>query len=42
MRAGNEIGDDGVASLAPSLLRMAQLTSLNLWGTLHASAGHAL
>ena len=38
MRAVNEIQDDGVASLAPSLFRMTQLTSLNLGGTLHASA----
>ena len=34
MRAGNDFGDDGAASLAPSLLWMAQLTSLKLWGTL--------
>ena len=36
MRAGNDIGDDGTASLAPSLGRMAQLTSLDLSGTLRA------
>ncbi len=38
MRAGNWIGDDGAASLAPSLFRMTQLTSLVLGGTLDASA----
>ncbi len=38
MRADNRIGDDGAASLAPSLERMAQLTSLSLSGTLRASA----
>jgi hypothetical protein len=38
VRADNEFGDDGAASLAPSLGRMAQLTSLNLGGTLRASA----
>jgi hypothetical protein len=36
VRAGNRIGDDGAASLAPSLGRMAQLTSLDLGGTLRA------
>ena len=41
VRAGNEIRLDGAASLAPSLGRMAQLTSLNLGGTLRASAGLA-
>jgi hypothetical protein len=34
VHAVNYIGDDGAASLAPSLLRMAQLTSLYLPGTL--------
>ncbi len=34
MCAGSQIGDDGAASLAPSLLRMTQLTSLELCGTL--------
>ena len=42
VRADNQIGDDGAASLAPSLLRMAQLTSLDLGGTLRALAGLAL
>jgi hypothetical protein len=36
--AGNWIEDYGAASLAPSLGRMAQLTSLDLSSTLHASA----
>ena len=36
--ADNRIGDDGAASLGPSLLRMTQLTSLVLGGTLRASA----
>ncbi len=36
MRAGNDIGADGAASLAPSLLQMTQLTSLDLHGTLCA------
>jgi hypothetical protein len=45
--ADNQIGDDGVASLAPSLLMMTQLTSLHLSGTLRAlslraSVGRAL
>ncbi len=40
--ADNPIGDDGAASLSPSLLRMTQLTSLVLCGTLYASAGPAL
>ena len=45
--AGNEIGRAGAASLAPSLGRMAQLTSLNLSGTLrfdrvYANAGDAV
>ncbi len=40
--AANEIGDDGAALLAPSLGRMAQLTSLDLGGTLRASALAAL
>ncbi len=39
VRAVNDIRADGAASLAPSLLRMTQLTSLNLSRTLHASAG---
>ncbi len=39
MRAVNLIGDHAAASLAPSLGRMAQLTSLDLGGTLHPSAG---
>ncbi len=38
MRAGNGIGDDGAASLAPSLGRMTQLTTLDLSGTLRESA----
>jgi hypothetical protein len=38
VRADNGIEDDGAASLAPSLVRMAQLTRLNLGGTLRASA----
>ena len=40
MRADNQIGDGGAASLAPSLGRMTQLTTLNLYCTL--SAGLAL
>jgi hypothetical protein len=42
VRAGNRIGAAGAASLAPSLLIMTQLTSLDLSGTLRASAGLAL
>ncbi len=54
VRVDNEFGADGAASLAPSLGRMAQLTSLNLMGTMRdiggswgcsrvlASAGNAL
>ena len=42
VRAGNQIGDDGAASLAPSLGRMAQLTSLNLSCTPRASAAAAM
>jgi hypothetical protein len=54
VRADNSIEADGAASLAPSLGRMAQLTSLNLGGTMCdiggswccdwvlASAGNAL
>ena len=42
MRAGNQIDDDGAASLAPSLLIMTQLTLLDLYCTLRASAGLAL
>ena len=38
MRAENRIGDHAAASLAPSLGRMTQLTSLDLSGTLRASA----
>ncbi len=38
MRADNEFGDDGAASLAPSLERMMQLKSLNLNRTLRACA----
>jgi hypothetical protein len=38
VRADNSIEADGAASLAPSLGRMTQLTSLNLYGTLRASA----
>ena len=34
VRAGNQIRADGAASLAPSLGRMTQLTSLNLMGTM--------
>jgi hypothetical protein len=41
-RADNYIGAIGAASLAPSLGRMTQLTSLNLCSTLRASAGLAL
>ncbi len=39
VRAGNHIGDDGAVSLAPSLGKMTQLTSLDLRGTLHAIGG---
>jgi hypothetical protein len=39
VRAGNEFGADGAVSLAPSLGRMAQLTTLNLGGTLCAIGG---
>ncbi len=39
MRAGNNIGADGAASLALSLGRMTQLTSLDLFGTLRAIGG---
>ncbi len=50
VRAGNHIEADGAASLAPSLLRMMQLTSLDLSSTLRAigwacavaNAGNAL
>ncbi len=38
VHADNWIGDDGAASLAPSLGRMTQLTSLHLSCTLRASA----
>ena len=38
VRAGNRIEDAGAASLAASLGRMTQLTSLGLGGTLRASA----
>ncbi len=38
VRADNRIGAAGVASLAPSLGRMAQLTSLDLGRMLRASA----
>jgi hypothetical protein len=38
VRSGNRIGADGAASLAPSLVRMTQLTALDLRGTLRASA----
>ena len=41
VRAENKIGDDGAAFLAPSLLRMTQLTALNLSGTLRASVAAA-
>ena len=34
MRAGNQIGPAGAASLGPSLVRMTQLMSLDLSGTL--------
>ncbi len=40
--AENRIGDDGAASLGPSLERMTQLTLLRLFGTPRASAGLAL
>ena len=39
MRSGNDIGAAGAASLAPSLLRMTQLTSLNLYGALMRIGG---
>ena len=39
VRAGNSIGDDGAASLAPSLGRMARLTRLDLRGTLRDIGG---
>jgi hypothetical protein len=39
MPADNKFGDDGAASLAPSLERMAQLTTLDLSGTLCAIGG---
>ena len=39
VRAGNRIEDGGAASLAPSLGRMAQLTTLNLSGTLRDIGG---
>ena len=39
MCAGNELGEAGAASLAPSLGRMTQLTTLSLCGTLHAIGG---
>ena len=39
VHAGNRIRAGWAASLAPRLLRMTQLTSLNLRGTLRASAG---
>jgi hypothetical protein len=42
MRAVNLIGAAGAAWLAPSLLIMTQLTSLDLYCTLRASAGLAL
>jgi hypothetical protein len=44
VRADNRIGvgGDGAAALAPSLLRMTQLTSLNLAGTPHPSVGLGL
>jgi hypothetical protein len=32
MDAGNELGPEGAASLAPALEKMSQLTSLNLGG----------
>ena len=42
VRVGNRIGDDGAASLAPSLAMMMKLTSLDLGGALRASAAAAL
>jgi hypothetical protein len=42
VRAGNKIGDDGTASLAPSLARMEQLMKLKLSCKLLASAAAAL
>ena len=39
VRAGNWIGDNGAASLAPSLGGMTQLTTLNLSGTLRDIGG---
>ena len=41
-RAVNSIGEDGTASLAPSLERMTQLTELDLSGTLRASGAAVL
>jgi hypothetical protein len=38
VRAVNDVGAAGAVSLAPSLERMAQLTSLDLSGKLRASA----
>ena len=42
VQTDNRIGDDGAASLAPSLARMPQLTTLDLSRTLRASAAAAL
>jgi hypothetical protein len=42
MRAVNQIGDGGAASLGPILGRMLQLTTLDLSSTLRASAGLVL
>ena len=39
VRAGNGIGDDGAASLAPGLGTLTQLTTLNLGGTLRDIGG---
>ncbi len=36
VHADNQINSAGAAWLAPSLGRMTQLTTLKLWGTLHA------
>jgi hypothetical protein len=42
VRAGNAIGDEGAASLGPSLGRMTLLTSLDLSCTLRAFSAAAL
>jgi hypothetical protein len=42
VRADNRIGAVGAALLAPSLVRMTQLATLNLSSTLRASVAAAL